>query len=202
MCRFPAIRGSGTRPDIVFAVGRLSKFMQNPGKAHWNAALQVVRYLKTTRLFRLTLGGKSLSITLTGMTDLDFAACIDTRRSVSGYAFTLGSGAISWKSRQQDLVTLSTCKAEFVAACEATRKAVFTRNLLGKIGYAQDNSTLILADNQGAIVLTSDQTNHTRTKHIDFRYRYVQERTEDGTVNFEYVRSCNNVADIFTKALP
>jgi hypothetical protein len=209
--------GQATRADIVYAVGRLAKFMANPGRKHWDAAIRVLRYLKSTRLHRLTLGGTPGTTSLTrtnddhedipppqliaGMTDSNFAACTDTRRSVSGYAFSLGSGAISRKSRQQDLVTLSTCEAEYVAACEAAREAVFLRALLAEIGHTQRQPTLILADNQGTIVLTSDQTNHTRTKHIDIRYRYVQEKTGDGTIAFKYVRSQDNIADIFTKPL-
>jgi hypothetical protein len=207
-----------TRADIVYAVGRLAKFMANPGRKHWDTAICVLCYLKMTRLYRLTLGSTpgttSLSCSnadhedspppqlIAGMTDSNFAACTDTRRSVSGYSFTLGSGTVSWKSRQQDLVTLSTCEAEYVAASEAACEAVFLRNLLAEIGHSQREPTLILADNQGTIVLTSDQTNHTRMKHIDVRYRYVQERTADHTIAFKYVRSQDNVADIFTKPLP
>jgi hypothetical protein len=177
----------GTRPDICYAVGRLAKFMANPGRKHWNAGICMLHYLKTTRLYCLTLGGtpgkthitgnvktspkaEMGSQTLAGMTDSDFAGCKDTQRSVSGYAFTLGSGVISWKSQKQDLVTLSTCEAEFVAASEATCEAVFIRNLLSEIGHTQETPTEILADNQGTIVLVSDQTNHSRTKHIDIRY--------------------------------
>jgi hypothetical protein len=109
--------GQATRPNIVYAVGRLSKLLANPGRKHWDAAIRVLRYLKTTRLYRLTLGGtpgptslschehqEELDLVLPqvviGMTDSNFAACTDTRRSVLGYAFTLGSGAVSWKSRQ------------------------------------------------------------------------------------------------------
>jgi hypothetical protein len=211
--------GQATRPDIVYAIGRLSKFLANPGRKHWDAAIRVLRYLKTTRLYRLTLGGTTGNTSLschegqeeldppppqvvTGMTDSNFAACTDTRRSVSGYAFSLGSGAVSWKSRQQDLVTLSTCEAEYVAASEAAREAVFLRALLGEIGHRQTGPTMILADNQGTIVLTSDQTNHIRTKHIDLRYHFVQDKTADNTIAFKYVRSQDNIADIFTKPLP
>lgn len=201
----------GSRADVVYAIGRLSKFLANPGRKHWNAAVRVVRYLKTNRRHRLRLGGTpgrtcfssppltcnslaspalSTSRTLPapqilgGMTDSNYAGCTDTRPLVSGYAFSLGSGAVSWKSRQQPLITLSTCEAEYVAASEAVREAVFLRNLLAEIGDVQRNPTLMLADNQGTTVLASDQTNHARTKHIDTRYRYVSERTADGIIAF------------------
>jgi hypothetical protein len=210
--------GQAKWADIVYAVSHLTKFMANPGRKHWDAAIWVLHYLKMTHLYHLTLGGTpgttSLSCSnadhedspppqlIAGMTNSNFAACTDTHCSISSYSFTLGSGAVSWKLQQQDLVTLLTCKAEYVAASEAALEAVFLCNLLVEIGHIQCKPTLILADNKGTIVLTSDQTNHTHTKHIDVRYCYIQECTADCTIAFKYVRSQDNMADIFTKPLP
>jgi hypothetical protein len=192
----------GTRPDIAFATSRLASVLNNPGVKHYEMGLRVVRYLNCTRTYGITLGGLNSTVRLSGMSDSDFANCPDTRRSVSGYAFTLGHGAVSWSSRKQDIVTTSTCEAEYVAMCNATKEAIWLRSLLDEIGYKQEKSTLIAADNQGAIVLSEDQSNHTRTKHIDLRYHFVRERTLNGEVHFRYVKSCDNVADVFTKALP
>jgi hypothetical protein len=191
----------GTRPDIAYATSRLASVLNDPGEKHYNMGLRVVRYLNTTRTYGITLGGDS-PVALSGMSDSDFANCIDTRRSVSGYAYTLGHGAVSWSSRKQDIVTTSTTEAEYVAMCNATKEAVWLRSLLDEIGYGQPKSTLICADNQSSIVLSEDQANHTRTKHIDLRYHFVRERTLLGEVHFRYVKSCDNVADVFTKALP
>jgi hypothetical protein len=135
------------------------------------------------------------------MSDSDFANCPDTRRSVSGYAFSLGTGAVSWSSKKQDIVTTSTCEAEYVAMASATKEALWLRMLLEDIGFGQRTATILGADNQGAIVLSGDQANHSRTKHIELRFHFVRERVLFGDVTFSYVRSHDNVADIFTKPL-
>jgi hypothetical protein len=162
-----------------------------------------LKYLVTTRTFRLTLGGTGAT-RLAGMTDSDYANCVDTRRSVSGYAFSIGSGAgaVSWSSRKQDIVTTSTTEAEYVALANATKEALWLRQLLGELGYCQTGPSLLLADNQGAIVLSEDQSNHACTKHIDVRFHFVRERTANGEIFVKYVQSQDNVVDIFTKPLP
>jgi hypothetical protein len=192
----------GTRPDIAHATSRLATVLNNPGQVQYNMGLRVVRYLKSTRDYGLMLGGLGGNVTLSGMTDSGYATCPTTRRSVSGYAFSLGHGAVSWSSRKQDIVATSTCEAEYVAMSNAAKEALWLRQVLSEIGYQQNDASLILADNQGAIVLSEDQSNHQRSKHIDVRYHFIRERTANGEVAFKYVRSCNNVADIFTKALP
>lgn len=94
---------------------------------------------------------------------------------------------MSWCLQKQDIVTTLTCEAEYIAACNAAKEAVWLRQLMREIRQSQDKSTLILADNQGAIVLTKDQSNHARSKHIDVQYHYVQERTLAGNIYFRYV---------------
>jgi hypothetical protein len=191
----------GTRPDITHAVQHLSQFLANPGLPMWNSALHVVRYLKGTRELRLVLGGMTLP-RLTGLVDSDFANCPDTRRSVSGFCFSMGSGAISWSSRKQPTVSGSSCEAEYVAAYAATREALWLRNVLDLIEHRQDGPTIINCDNQGAIVLTNDQSQHNKIKHIDVKYHLTRERVNMGQLKFTYIRTTDNTADIFTKALP
>jgi hypothetical protein len=157
----------GTRPDIAYATSHLASVLNRPGVQHWNMGIRVVRYLHTARTHGITLGGSGAKVNLCGMTDSDFANCPDTRRSVSGYAFSLGTGAVSWSSKKQDIVTTSTCEAEYVAMASATKEALWLRMLLDDIGFAQSSATIIGADNQGAIVLGGDQLNDSRTKHIE-----------------------------------
>jgi hypothetical protein len=190
----------GTRPDIAHAVQHLSQFLENPGLRHWDAAIRVVRYLKGTRTYGLVLGGH-IPITLSGMTDSDYANCLDTRRSVSGYCFTLGNGIISWSSRKQATVGTSSCEAEYMASCHGTKEAVWLRALLHALGFTQLAPTQISIDNRGALVLTEDPSFHARSKHIDVQYHYTRERVEAGDTTFTYVRSEDNLADIFTKPL-
>jgi hypothetical protein len=192
----------GTRPDIAYATSRLATVLNRPGKKHWTMALRVVRYLNTTRTYGLTLGGCDGVVNLCGMTDSDYANCPVTRRSVSGYAFSLGTGAVSWKSKKQDIVTTSSTEAEYVAMSAATKEALWLRGLLHEIGFMQDHPSVVAGDNVGALTLAEDQINHARTKHIDVRFHFVRERVLFGDIVFKYVQSHDNVADIFTKALP
>ncbi len=104
-----------SRLDITYAVQQLSQFLDCYSYAHWNAAVRVLRYLKGTRELTLVLGGTN-PVELLGFTDSDWANCLDTRRSVGGYAFSLGSGIISWSSRKQKTVASSSCEAEYTAA--------------------------------------------------------------------------------------
>ncbi|KAJ3494947.1 hypothetical protein NLJ89_g10707 [Agrocybe chaxingu] len=114
----------GTRPDISYAIQQLSQFLDSYTYAHWNAAIQVVKYLKGTRSLALQLGGKG-PIQLLGFTDSDWANCLDTRKSVGGYGFTLGSGLVSWMSKKQSTIATSTCQAEYMAAFDASKEALF-----------------------------------------------------------------------------
>jgi hypothetical protein len=140
----------GTRPDITFAVQHLSQFSLNPSQAHWTAAQHVIRYLNATRELKLVLGGKD-EIKLGGRVDSDFASNIDDRRSVLAYAFDLGTGTISWSSKKQAMVSISTTEAEYIAAEHGVKEAVWLCTLLKLVGYEQRNPTLMRCDNNSAI---------------------------------------------------
>jgi hypothetical protein len=168
--------------------------------AHWNAAKCVVRYLKGTRDICLSLGGSGTT-TLRGFSDSDYANCPDTRRSVSGYCFSLGSGLISWSCRKQKTVSTSSCESEYVAASEASKEAVWLRSLLLHLGHGQSHPTALFGDNNGALRLIEDASFHARVKHIDVRHHYVRECADRGEISVSYVPSSNNIADGFTKAL-
>ena len=114
---------TATCPDVAFAVQHLSQFNNNPGNAHWTAAQRTIWYLYATRNQTLVLGGPEIN--LTGWVDSDWGACTDTRRSVSGYTFSLGSGLISWSSKKQATVATSSTEAEYVASCHGVKEAVW-----------------------------------------------------------------------------
>jgi hypothetical protein len=192
---------TATRPDISFATHKLSQYLENPGQAHWTAALRVIRYLKKTRKYQLTIGGKQ-PLTLSGFSDSDWAADTDDRRSTSGYAFNLGNGSISWRAKKHSAVASSSTEAEYIAADYASKEATWLRNLLKEIGYKQDNTTNIFCDYTGAIALTKDASFHARTKHIDIKHHFVREKVENREIKFEYIPTSEMVADILTKALP
>lgn len=191
----------GTRPDIAFAVSALSRYMANPTTAHINAARRVFRYLQGTRDFVLTYRGDMKS--LVGYTDADWAGDLATRRSTSGYIFNLGSGAISWSSKRQPTVALSSCEAEYMGETQATKEAIWLRRLLGELmGRPEPAATVIFGDNQGAIALARNPQFHSRTKHIDIQHHFVREAQENGEVNMQYTPTEEQIADGMTKALP
>jgi hypothetical protein len=189
-----------SRPDITYAVQQLSQFLDSYSYAHWNAAIRIVRYLKGTRELKLVLGGTN-PISLVGFTDSDWANCLDTRRSVGGYAFTLGSGVISWTTRKQKTVASSSCEAEYTAAFECAKEAIWLRTLLSSIDLTPAASTPILCDNNAAINLSEDPSLHQRVKHIDIKFHFLRERVHSGDLKLSYINTHDNIADIFTKAL-
>ncbi|RDB23169.1 Retrovirus-related Pol polyprotein from transposon TNT 1-94 [Hypsizygus marmoreus] len=189
-----------TRPDIAHAVQQLSQFLDSYSYAHWNAAIWVVRYLKGTRVLKLHLGGTN-PIELLGFTDSDWANCLDTRRSVGGYVWCLGRGALSWHVQKQKTVAASSCEAEYVAAFEATKECIWLRALLLAIGFGQPDSTTMLCDNNATIDLSEDPLLHARVKHIDIKFHFMRERVQSGEIQLRYINTKDNVADIFTKPL-
>ncbi|KAG9767303.1 hypothetical protein KCU88_g7475, partial [Aureobasidium melanogenum] len=190
----------GTRGDIAYAVSVVSRHLANPGPQHIKLARRVLRYLKGTKGLRLTYKGHLQK--LKGFTDADWAGCRDTRRSTAGYLFNIGSGAISWQSKRQSVVALSTCEAEFLGQTQATKEAIWLRRLLNELNLAQGKAaTIICGDNQGAIALSSNPQYHSRTKHMDIQRRWQGEIQEARTVELKYVPSIEQIADGFTKAL-
>ena len=190
-----------TRPDISTAVGKLSQYMRNPSKDHWAGVKRVLRYIKGTVDHGLTFTFAD-SFVLHGFSDADWAGCVDSRKSTSGYAFFLGNALISWASKKQSIVALSSTEAEYVALCGATQETVWLRNLLQDVGFSQKEPTCIAEDNQGAMCLAKNPKDHTRTKHIDIKYHYTRQIIEEKKLRLRYVPTGKMVADTLTKGLP
>ena len=161
-----------THPDISFAVGHLSSFLDCYRQEHWQAAIHVLRYIKGTHTLSLSLGGSSPPC-LVGYSDLDFTNCLDTSRSISGYCFSLGSGTISWSSKQQKHAANSFCYAEYIALHHASKELLFLRSLLDDLGYAYSSSTLLHCDNDAAHLLTEDPLNYANVKHFQVKYHII-----------------------------
>lgn len=188
-----------TRPDICYIVTRLSQFLASPTKAHLAMGKHVLRYLKGTIGHCLRFE-KCDKLQLEGYCDADWGSSIEDRRSISGFAFQLSRKGplISWKSKKQQCVALSTCEAEYIALTAAVQEAKFLRQLYHDMYGLQDN-VCIHVDNQGAIALAKNPVHHQRSKHIDIRYHFVRSEIQSGIVNLEYVPTELNVADVFTK---
>ncbi|KAJ9515360.1 hypothetical protein QJQ45_006621 [Haematococcus lacustris] len=186
-----------TRPDIAFAVGALARHMSAPTKQHWLAACSVLCYLKGTADQGLLFGGVS---GLQGYSDADYAGDKDTARSTTGYIFTLNGGAISWSSRLQPTVAMSTAEAEYMAASSAAKEALWLRKLMRDLQL--DASCVHLGcDNQAAIQLLHNPMATSRAKHIDVHHHFVRERISRGEVAFHYSHTSSMLADILTKPL-
>jgi hypothetical protein len=190
----------GSRPDIQQTIQELSSFVNNYGYVHWEAAKRCARYLKATRDYELVLGGRN-QIVLAGYVDSSYGSCPDTAKSVTGYTFNLGAGAVSWASRKQQTVAQSSCEAEYVAAGEAAKEVAWLRQLLEAIGFPQDGPTVVRADNNGAISLSEDPSFHARVKHIHVRHHYLRQQVAEKELKLKYVPSNDNVADTLTKPL-
>jgi hypothetical protein len=188
-----------TRPDIAYAVSTLSQFLENPGEAHWQAVKRIFRYLAGTCELALTYGGERHD--LHGYTDAD-GASQEHRRAISGYAFIIDGGAVSWRSKKQELVTLSTAEAEYVAATHAAKESIWLRRLTGEILPPDADPMTLHCDNQAAIKLAQDDNYHARTKHIDIRYHFIRDVVERKLIALEYCPTEDMTADILTKALP
>ena len=156
-----------TRPDIAFAVGVVSRHMSNPGKKHWEAVKGIMRYLNGTRDMCICFGSQEACVI--GYTDADYAGDLDNRRSTSGYVFTYTGGAVSWRSRLQDCITLSTIEAEYVAATKARKEAIWLARLVGDLGMNVEMPVLH-CDSQSAIQLAKNLVFHAKTKHVDVKY--------------------------------
>jgi len=186
-----------TRPDIAFAVGQLARRMAIPTKGDMAAAKGVVRDLKGTKDMGLVYGKAER---LTGWADSDWAGHVGTRKSTTGFLFTLHGRLISWRSRLQGLFTSSTMEAEYVAASEGVKDSLWLRRLVGFMG--EDSSPVTLReDNQAWLALATNGAFSAKSKHVDVRFHRVQDNVTRGEVFLEYTPTGENLADGFTKAL-
>lgn len=189
-----------TRPDIMYAVNLISRYMSKPTVLHLSAAKRVLRYLQGTADFGI-LYKKEGNKELIGFTDSDYAGSVEDRKSTSGYVFILSSTAVAWSSRKQPIVALSTTEAEFVAAAACTCQAVWMKRVLKKLGYEGNESTIIFCDNSSAIKLSKNHVMHGRSKHIDVRFHFLRDLVNEGVVQLKFCGTQKQVADILTKPL-
>ena len=188
-----------TRPDIAHAVGTVSRYLSNPGKSHWNAVKWILRYLRGTSKLCICFGGSKPI--LEGFTDADMAGDLDGRKSTSGFLFTFAGGAISWQSKLQKCVALSTTEAEYIAATEAGKEMLWMKRFLLELGLSQ-LTYVVFCDSQSAMDLSKNSMYHSRTKHIDVRYHWLRLAIEEQMLQLDKVHTDDNVADMLTKVVP
>lgn len=195
-----------TRPDISYATSYLSQFNTRYDKTHWLAAKRVLQYLKGTIDYQICY--KKSGMPLVGYSDADWANCKIDRRSYTGYVFKLAGSPVSWASRKQQTVALSSAEAEYMAITEATKEGIYLKRFISEIicdpVVRQNfipNSVTINTDSQSAQSLALNPVHHHRTKHIDTRYHFIRQKISDNIVNLEYTKSCDMPADVLTKPL-
>jgi hypothetical protein len=192
-----------TRPDIAFAVGILGRYQSNPGMDHWKAAKKVLRYLQGTKDYML-MYRQTDNLDVTGYSDSDFAGCVDSRKSTSGYIFMLAGGAISWRSTKQTLVATSTMEAEFVSCFEATSHGVWLKSFISGLRIMDSISRplKVFCDNSAAVFMAKNNKSGSRSKHIDIKYLAIRERVKDKVVLIEHISTELMIADPLTKGMP
>ena len=193
-----------TRPDLAVAVSMAASVMSAPTESHMVAVKHILRYLAgnvDAALVYSRSSGESGN-QLIAYADATWGSDHDTGRSRSGYACLLNGAAVSWKSKAQKAVALSTAEAEYVAFCEASREVMYLRSVLGEIGYAQRQPTVIYEDNQPCIQIATNPMTVTRTKHMAIKFHYVREVIAALSIEIKYCPTGDMIADLLTKVLP
>jgi hypothetical protein len=189
-----------TRPDLSTAVGQLSRFVTSPQEAHWIGVKHVLRYLNSSKDLSLNYR-RSTSFELVGYCDASYAGDTDSRKSTSGYVFMLGGAAVSWSSKQQSTVATSTMEAELISAWSAAAELIHLRNLLTDFLIPPSKPTLMNTDSQPIINSISSGSISLRTKHIDIKYRSLEEHILTGKLILTYLPTADMPADFLTKNL-
>lgn len=188
-----------TRPDIAHSVSFLSQFNDCYSEVHWKAAKRILRYLKGTINHRLVYEKSGLNVR--GYVDADWASCEIDRKSYTGYVFKIGNCVISWESRKQKTVALSSTEAEYMALSDACKESLFIRTFF-KECLNLDCVTTLYNDNQSAQKLSGNCMFHARTKHIDIRHHFIRDIVKSNMIKIEYLSTENMIADLLTKPLP
>ena len=190
---------TASRPDITYAVGVCARYQANPKISHLNQVKRILKYVNGTSDYGIMYCHCSDSM-LVGYCDADWAGSADDRKSTSGGCFYLGNNLISWFSKKQNCVSLSTAEAEYIAAGSSCSQLVWMKQMLKEYNVEQDVMTLY-CDNMSAINISKNPVQHSRTKHIDIRHHYIRDLVDDKVITLEHVDTEEQIADIFTKAL-
>lgn len=189
-----------TRPDLMYGVSLISRFMACPKESYWRVGKKILRYLRGTTdvgIFYKKNSNRGLKV----YTDSDYAGDLNDRKSTSGFVFLLGSAAVSWSSKKQPIVSLSTTEAEYIATTSCACQYIWVRRVLKVLGHEEENRTLIQCDNISTIKLSKNAVSHGRSKHIDVRFHFLRDLVKDEIVELSYCSSQDQVVDIMTKPL-
>jgi len=190
-----------TRPDVAFAVGYMSRFMERPTAEHQSAIKRILRYIAGTIDYGLHFGRHSGAAHFVGYCDSDLAGDIDMSKSSSDMLFFLGNCLVSSQSLKQRVVALSSCEAEYIAATSAATQALWLARLLGELLGRRTKAVELRVDSKSALALAKNHVFHERSKHIRIKYHSIRSYLEEGSVKASYINTMDQLADILTKAL-
>jgi hypothetical protein len=183
----------------MLSVCMCARFQADPKEAHLRAVKRILRYLVYTPKFGLWYPRGS-TFDLIGYSDADWAGCKINRKSTSGTCQFLGRSLVSWASKKQNSVALSTAEAEYIATGHCCAQLLWIRQTLRDYGYKLTKVPL-LCDNESAIRMADNPVEHSRTKHIAIRYHFLKDHKQKGDIEIAYINTKEQLADIFTKPL-
>ena len=190
-----------TRPDIAYSVSIVSQFMHAPTLIHLGIVKRLFRYLKGS-IGRGILFKNNGGTDIVGYVDVDWAGNALDRKSTTGFCVFVGGNMVTWKSKKQTVVARSSAEAEYRAMAYATCELIWLKGLLRDLGFPVTQSMTLHCDNQAAMHIASNPVFHERTKHIEVDCHYIRSQVQAKVIKTRYVRSQDQLADIFTKALP
>jgi hypothetical protein len=188
-----------SRPNIAFNVGVCARFQANPKESHLIAVKRIIRYVNDTLFYGIWYS-RETNLVVARYSDADWAGNAEDRKSTSGGCFYVGNNLIAWMSKKQAYISLSTTKAEYIAAVSCCTQLLWMKMLLGDYGFSQD-TMIINCDNTSAINISKNPVHHSRTKHINIRHHFLRDFVESEVVSLSFIPTENQLEDILTKPL-
>jgi len=190
-----------TQPDITYTICELARFMASYGPAHIAAAKHLLHYLRGMTSHGITLGGsETLQPFFKALTDSDWGMG-DSCKSVSGFLIMMGASPLSWSSKQQAVITLSSCEAEYLATTHCACNVLWFHNLFAKLGFPQAQPTSLFCDNQGTVACTHNPHAHSKMKHISIQEHFIRDCIIKRLIDVIHISNKENIADLLTKPL-
>ncbi len=202
-----------TRPDIAFAVSAMARHVNQPLEKHWSQIKRIFRYLKGTINYALVysknnnntnsnnVNHNNINNSIIGYSDASYAPNFEDRKSIGAYIFLFNNGPISWSSKKQPIIALSSCEAEYIALTECAKEALWLGNLHKELNPKSNEPFILYEDNQSSIKIASNNIFSNRTKHIDVKYHFIRDLVNNKKIKLLYCPTNIMIADALTKGL-